>query len=61
MTVCRYEKITVERRTEPARETRIYDKLYKVQEVIVMVKNKYSLNRNLAIDEAMILWTGTLS
>lgn len=56
MTVCRYEKNTeyihVIERTEPARETRNYDKLYKVQEVIVMAKNKYSLNRNLAIDEA---------
>lgn len=63
MTVRRYEKITEyfhvsDRRSEPARGTRNYDKLYKVREVIVMAKNNFKNNYrpsgNLAIDEAMM-------
>lgn len=70
MTVRRYEKITEyfhvsDRRSEPARGTRNYDKLYKVRKVIVMAKNNFKNNYrpsgNLAIDEAMIKWTGRLS
>lgn len=47
-----------DRRAEPARGTRTYDKLYKVCEVIVMAKNNFKNNYkphgHLAIDEAMI-------
>lgn len=70
MTAKRYEKITEyfhvsDRRTEPAQGTQNYDKLYKVREVIVMAKsnfkNNYKPHEHLAIDEAMIKWTGRLS
>jgi hypothetical protein len=70
MTVRRYEKLTEyfhvsDRESEPAKESRNYDKLFKVREVITMAKRNfketYRPNKNLAIDEAMIKWTGRLS
>lgn len=69
MTVRRYEKITEyfhvsDRANEPARRARNFDKLYKVREVITMARrnfnNNYKPNGKLAIDEAMIKWTGRL-
>ncbi|XP_062606783.1 piggyBac transposable element-derived protein 4-like [Saccostrea cucullata] len=70
MTSRRYEKITEyfhvsDRASEPARGTRNFDKLFKVREVLTMTKRKfnesYKPNKSMAIDEAMIKWTGRLS
>ncbi|XP_062583062.1 piggyBac transposable element-derived protein 4-like [Saccostrea cucullata] len=70
MTLRRYEKITEyfhisDRASEPARGSRNFDKLFKVREVLTMTKRKfienYKPNKSMAIDEAMIKWTGRLS
>jgi len=70
MTVRRYEKLTEyfhvsDRAAEPGRGVQNYDKLYKIRPVLEMAKhnfkNNYKPSMNLAIDEAMIKWTGRLS
>lgn len=70
MTVTRYEKLTEYfhvsgRAAQPGRYVQNYDKLYKIRPVLEMAKhnfkNNYKPSMNLAIDEAMIKWTGRLS
>jgi hypothetical protein len=70
MTSKRYEKITgyfhvSDRATEQGRNDDAYDKLCKVRPVINMAKerfsNSYKPHKHIAIDEAMIKWTGRLS
>jgi len=70
MPVRRYEKLTEyfhvsNRAAEPARGEDNYDKLFKVRPVVNMAKDlfkrNYKPNKHMAIDEAMIKWTGRLS
>lgn len=69
MIVKRYEKLieyfyVSDRENEFVRGIRNYDKLYKVREVIIMVREKFRLNyrllKNIVIDEVMIKWIGRL-
>ncbi|XP_060571268.1 piggyBac transposable element-derived protein 4-like [Ruditapes philippinarum] len=70
MTCNRFQKITQyfhasDRAAEPRRGHQGYDKLYKVREVITAVseafRRGYTLSREVAVDEAIIKFTGRLA
>ena len=70
MTCNRYQNVqqyfhVSDRETEPARGADNYDRLYKVRPIIDMVsdtfKSRYVLSREVAVDEAMVRYTGRLS
>lgn len=69
MTCNRYQKLgqyfhVSDRATEPAKGQPGYDKLYKVRPIIEHVQgtfpSAYSLSREIAVDEAMVKYTGRL-
>ncbi|XP_045194304.1 piggyBac transposable element-derived protein 4-like [Mercenaria mercenaria] len=70
MTCNRYQKLNQylhvsDRATEPARNQPGYDRLYKVRPIIRHVSanflDRYTLSREVAVDEAMVRYTGKLS